>query len=1225
MYPSLDKFSPDEIKTLANELKEDKDKLINEQVEWLKSTMGRGVNQGTVNTRKAPGEDGLRGGEVVGRTGRISNNELWYRKWAKENGYKKISQAELRKIAEQQLREGYDTLDGHIPPNEEFTFIDGYINYTDYKLTGEKPVKKAVEDIPAYRKRASDVSAYAPEEQAAEIGPSAGTSERSKTVDDIVQIIEKFTGVPIRTGRFRQRAYGIYKNRSRVIRTKVTNNMPVISHELGHHFDNLYGFKGSDQFDSELLELGKKTSAPGYDKEKVRAEGIAEFLRMYLTNPVMMSQKAPNFLKHFESTIDKKSLEFLNQLREDISQYANLPYNKRIYADISKGESRKSTKNTRENVFQWVYDNWINDKGPFRRIQKLAEESGYRGRNIDLATRAYSGLEAKIQNMFTDKQLNINNQVIGPSLGEILEPINVKKIKKRGGDPVQEHQDFLSYLVSRRAVDYENRNLHMPQPFYVYKSNVTAMEHKYPHFKLVFDGLRMWEDNNFNLLVDSGIMTEKDAEEIRKNNPNHMPLHRIMEAVETHKAGAGKTLGQSKKVVKRATGSGKTIIDPLESIIADTYIIRRAAEANLILQDLKKAVESIEGFGDIMEAVPPGMRMTQFTVQDIKKQLKDMAENTDNKDFLKLLEEMTDEQLETSLKVFRPLMIGKDGDITIYEKGKAHLYQVDPELYRAIKGLNRQASHFIIRLLNIPKKIIQAGAVTTVDFMLRNMVRDTFTSLIQSEAGITPIDIFKGYVSAMKKDEHFQNFIRHGGGTEVFNMNSRQDAQLVEDDLLGYDIGTMVQRAFADIKEMKANNNERTRNKAWNSMKALLGLPFRSIRDAVGWSELGPRVAEYRKAREKKVNAETAAAWGRELSVDFMQAGTLGREYNKITAFFNAWVQGNTRIVESFKKHPYRTILRGLLYVTLPTLANYFINNSDDERKKAYEQLPKWRKAAAWNIWIGNGRFFPLPKPPGYAWIFGGVPEVFLDKLLKKNPGAWKNLLEQFASNFGVDVVPSALSPLAEVAANKSWTGAPIESAADEQEFPYLRYNANTSTLAKALSDLSKDVKGGISPKKVDYLIRAYTGAVGDFLWRLPDAGKNMAIDPGDVTQYPVVKKFVVDTAYSNQSMDRFFSTGEEITRYINEMEKGIPRAVKHLDNAELAEAVSLMEQYQEAYNALSKQFSEGRKAIRELEGIDLPVQKKKDSERAIRQGMNSAAYRFYESYLEFKKKYKLR
>lgn len=1093
------------------------------------------------------------------------------------------------------------------------------IGQTDGRDSGTQDEGKRPDQV-------SDTQSYAPQAQAASIPESSGTSERSKTVDDIVQIIEKHTGVPIRTGRFRQRAYGIYKNQSRVIRTRVTNNLPVIAHELGHHFDRLYGFGDSSQFDSELLRLGAITSRSSYSKEQVRAEGVAEFLRLYLTNPDGLQQKAPDFLSHFESTIDKMSLEFLNQLRDDISQYANLPYNKRIYADISKGEGRKSTKSTRENVFQWVYDNWINDKGPFRRIQRMAEKSGYRGRNIDLATRTYPGLEAKVQNMFTDKQLNLRNQVVGPSLGEILEPINVKSIKKRGGDPIQEHQDFLSYLVSRRAVDYENRNLHMPQPYYVYKSNVTAMEKKYPHFKHVFDGLRMWEDNNFDLLVDSGTMAAKDAEEIRKNNPNHMPLHRIMEAIETHRAGAGKSLGQSKKVIKRATGSGKTIIDPLESIIADTYIIRRAAEANLILQDLKKAVESIEGFGDIMEAVPPGMRMTQFTVQDIKKQLKDMAENTDNKDFLKLLEEMTDEQLETSLKVFRPLMIGKDGDITIYEKGKPKLYLLEPELYRAIKGLNRQASHFIIRALNVPKRVLQAGAVTTVDFIMRNMARDTFTSLIQSDAGINPIDIFKGYVSAMLKDEHYKNYMRHGGGTDVFNLNTRQSAQLTEDELLGYDIGTMVQRVFADFKEMKFNNNERTRNKAWNSAKALLGLPFRTIRDAVGWSELGPRVAEYRKAREKGVNTETAAAWGRDLSVDFMQAGTLGREYNKIDAFFNAWIQGNTRIIESFKKHPYRTILRGLLYITLPTLVNYFINNSDDERRRAYEQLPEFRKALAWNIWIGRGRFVPVPKPYGYAWIFGSIPEVFLDKLRKNNPDAWKNLWEQFVANFDVDIVPSAVGPLVETAANRSWTGAPIESAADEQEFAYLRYNVNTSTLAKALGELTKDVNGGISPKKVDYLIRAYTASVGDFLWRLPDAGKNMAIDPKDVTQYPVVKKFVVDTAYSNKSMDRFYTYGQEITRYINEMEKGIPRAVKHLDNAELVEAVSLMEQYQEAYNAISKQFSEGRKAIRELEGMkDITVQQKKEAERAIRQGMNSAAYGFYQSYLEYKKKYKLK
>ena len=89
-------------------------------------------------------------------------------------------------------------------------------------------------------------------------GTNTGTF--AKTMDDLVEIIENFTGVPIRTGKFKQRALGIFKVKSEVIRTKIKNDLPVICHELGHYLDKKHGFYGSKILDSELIPLGRQTS-----------------------------------------------------------------------------------------------------------------------------------------------------------------------------------------------------------------------------------------------------------------------------------------------------------------------------------------------------------------------------------------------------------------------------------------------------------------------------------------------------------------------------------------------------------------------------------------------------------------------------------------------------------------------------------------------------------------------------------------------------------------------------------------------------------------------------------------------------------------------------------------------------------------------------------------------------------------------------------------------------
>ena len=132
-------------------------------------------------------------------------------------------------------------------------------------------------------------------------GTNTGTF--AKTMDDLVEIIENFTGVPIRTGKFKQRALGIFKVKSEVIRTKIKNDLPVICHELGHYLDKKHGFYGSAQHDGELIPLGRVTSRASYTQTAIRKEGVAEFLRVYLTDHIRAKHVAPKFFAHFESII----------------------------------------------------------------------------------------------------------------------------------------------------------------------------------------------------------------------------------------------------------------------------------------------------------------------------------------------------------------------------------------------------------------------------------------------------------------------------------------------------------------------------------------------------------------------------------------------------------------------------------------------------------------------------------------------------------------------------------------------------------------------------------------------------------------------------------------------------------------------------------------------------------------------------------------------------------
>jgi hypothetical protein len=653
----------------------------------------------------------------------------------------------------------------------------------------------------------------------------------------------------------------------------------------------------------------------------------------------------------------------------------------------------------------------------------------------------------------------------------------------------------------------------------------------------------------------------------------------------------------------------------------DSFIIRRAAESNDILRQLKKMYNKVEGIGWMVEKVAPSSKRTVFTAEEIQKQLSDVAATTGNDVLKDAVDNMSVDELESVLSIFKPLYRERDNEITVYDNGKPALYEVEPELYKAIKGLNKQQSNFIIRVLNIPKRILQAGAVTTIDFMMRNMTRDTFTSLIQSETGLNPVDIFKGYYAAFKKNGMYKELLAAGGGSEYLNINERSEAQKIEDDLFGYGLSDKFARLIDTLNELKTNNNERTRAKAWSALQQVAVVPFGKIRDAVQWSELGPRLAEFEKALKQGMNKETAANMARQLSQDFLRHGYYGKEVNKVVAFFNANIQGTVRMVESFDfvhnpKKALRTLVRGFVYLTIPTIILYFFNHDDED----YKNLPEWRKAIFWNIPIGGGKFVPIPKPYGYGFIFGAIPEITLDKIFKDDPNTWTRIRDSFTKHFNLPWMPSAAGPIFDVARNKQWNGAPIENMADEKLPAYLRKNENTSIAAQTIGNIAKNADG-MSPKQIDYLVKGYTGSVGDFFWRLPDKLKKWKDTPGDLTEYPIIKSFVVDSAYNSAAIDKLYDYGVELDSRLKELkETGKYPSIAHLQKDKQIQVFEMLEEARSNFNKLSRDFTEARKMMKAVDDNEkLSPTAKKLEKRKIQIKMNQLADRFVTTYEKFK------
>jgi hypothetical protein len=91
--------------------------------------------------------------------------------------------------------------------------------------------------------------------------------------------------------------------------------------------------------------------------------------------------------------------------------------------------------------------------------------------------------------------------------------------------------------------------------------------------------------------------------------------------------------------------------------------------------------------------------------------------------------------------------------------------------------------------------------------------------------------------------------------------------------------------------------------------------------------------------------------------------------------------------------------------------------------------------------------------------------------------------------------LPQAVKPLTEVILGKSFFAGDIESKRELNVLATDRYRDNTTEFAKLLGSVTGEV--GLSPIKIDYLIRGYTGGLGIALVQLANPLLNTEVSAG--------------------------------------------------------------------------------------------------------------------------------
>jgi hypothetical protein len=876
--------------------------------------------------------------------------------------------------------------------------------------------------------------------------PTATPEITSKAT--IMRTLQEELERPFSVGRFKEKALGIYKVQPEGIRLRRANDVMVALHEAGHHINKILW--GTYERPVSGLSINWKPLKPyrgelnpangfGY-KPQGRSwlpESFADFVQTYVANPADAQKRAPKFFTFFEKELARESelKALLTDLRGKLRDYVNQSPKTKVLAAISQGDQPGVGFS-----FNRLYTHAIDALRPIQQVVgEMSKKGGKPTPDQDAYTlgRLLAGWWGKADHFLNKGTFDPNTlAVTGKSLKSILQPWDGKL------------DDLRVYLVSKRALELGERGKYVGIDLGDARASVAELEKQYPSIGQTAQDIYQFEDATLRYLRDTGYMSGEEYAKIKALNKAHVPLYRLFE--ESPLSGAP-GLSTEKKTdlwtpVKRLKGSGRQIVDPLESIIKNVYTVINLAERNNVAEAITRQARKSEGSARWLEEVsPPGARPIQFTIEEIRKALKDAGAD------------LSDADLSAVATIFRPSLATSkiEGILTVRDRGKVSYWQVhDKDLYRALQGMDAESSNFLIRLLSLPARLLRLGATSLgPEFIIRNPLRDAMDAFMQSRNGFIPgVDSVRGLFHAVGRDDLFWEWKRAGG----------EHAMLVSMDR------TTLRQQLSDMLASKP--------------KWVVRHPVEALRMLSEFGESATRLGEYARARAKGKGPRQAALESREVTIDFARMGAKTRALNSIIAFWNAAVQGTDKFYRSHYENPLGSYIKGVAGLTIPTLLLWWANKDDPK----YQELPQWRKDFFWNIPTRGTRlekhtaFIAIPRPWLWGMTYATTFERIADWVNTKDPHAFDDFAKNVWQSWGPGMIPTAMIPFVEAFANKSlYRGTPIEPEGMKNLLPQYRYTSYSSEFSKTLSKGAASVGLQVSPLQIDNALFSWSGGAG--------------------------------------------------------------------------------------------------------------------------------------------------
>ncbi len=980
-------------------------------------------------------------------------------------------------------------------------------------------------------------------------------SKDTVNISEIVKSISDKFGIPIASGKVTDReASAIYKDKPETIRTRIANNLPAISHELGHHLNKMYALDELGSIE-ELRNAVSEDFLNQYPESEKNAEAVAEFVRIYLKNTNEANRLCSDFYSDFVNTLSKADLKSLNEIASSVNEY--LSYNISERYDASIVSSQKTEKLPFRDKWHNFYSNWVDafhsQKQAVDYVEEATEKSLSGSNNAYiLATNslnAHSVANFLICEGFRDLNGNIINAKSFIDSISMVDSKNVKLLDK--------------YLVLRHSLEWiapQEEDVTKKRVFAddtlenveEIKKQIAKIEKTHPEIKTAAENLYEYQNNILKyFVVPAGGMTEESLYTLNRKYPSYVPFYRAV----GKKTGFAKgTFANQRSPIMRAKGSGELIISPTESIIRNTEKMVKFALRNQTVSVLADYADTVDGFGQFMEKVAPDMSPHFTNIMAKKEQFADaLSQALSSNDDCFAVSDLLDEIFGDAVTDFTPVANANKRIVTVMRNGKLSYYQIHNEaLYKSVAELSpKQASG----LLKVSQIIMQPMKLLITQnnpiFAATNAIRDYGTAYKLSEIN-NPVTFAAQYVKALggiiTNSESYKQYKAMGGGHSS-------------------ELSANIENISKTLREVAHKDMGKARRLAYSVFVHPVET-VAMINDAI---ESTPRFMEFQRTLKNGGDLQEAIFNADDITTNFKRSGKgdTAKAVNKIIMFNNAAIQGLDKMFRTIRekdtKKRYKTLLKWLLHAFLMGTIGYLYNKETDD--EGYKNLSSYKKNNFYNFAIGDGKFISLPKPRENA-LLDTFTERTIEYFVGENEEAFYNFSNYLGLQLLPPMLPDTLNPvdalhsvagntilggLSDVGFNKDFRGMSIEGKYESDLPSNERYNENTTKLAYNLGQTKIARDSDMSPKKIDHLISSYTGILGQVnkaLFPMNENRKDKSIG--------LRNKFISDSNYSTDVLNKMYENKEKAEKVFN-YKKTAENAVEYEKNAVITSYISEM------------------------------------------------------------------